>query len=174
MELKVPYPIINKYKIELLILFGSAGTEYENSKSDLDIGFLTEDLISKDVEYDLLKEITSFYNRGDIDLVNLRKANPTFKLEVSREGKIIFEKNNSFERFQLYAARIFADTKPLREARAQTLKERITQHGWSKGLRNRLVHEYEEIDDEIVYKKKKKTYKYYNNYMKFIINYIEK
>ena len=42
----------------------------------------------------------------------------------------------------------------------------------STGLRNRLVHEYEEIDDKIVYNSIDKTVSYYKKYIKEIYNYI--
>jgi len=43
----------------------------------------------------------------------------------------------------------------------------------STGLRNRLVHEYEKIDNSIVYDSIDKTYDYYIEYMKIIADYIE-
>lgn len=43
----------------------------------------------------------------------------------------------------------------------------------SAGLRNRLVHEYEEIDDEIVYKSIQKTIESYKEYIKKIENYLK-
>jgi len=44
----------------------------------------------------------------------------------------------------------------------------------SAGLRNRLVHEYEEIDDEIVFKSVKKAIDNYSKYIKEIEEYLEK
>lgn len=43
----------------------------------------------------------------------------------------------------------------------------------SAGLRNRLVHEYEEIDDKIVYKSIQKTIRMYKKYIKKIENYLD-
>ncbi|MFW6287551.1 MAG: type VII toxin-antitoxin system HepT family RNase toxin [bacterium] len=43
----------------------------------------------------------------------------------------------------------------------------------STGLRNRLVHEYEKIDNKIVYKSIDKIYDYYLAYIKAIVQYIE-
>lgn len=42
----------------------------------------------------------------------------------------------------------------------------------STGLRNIIVHEYQKIDDEIVYKSIKKTLSYYLKYMKHINQYL--
>ena len=43
----------------------------------------------------------------------------------------------------------------------------------SAGLRNRLVHEYEEIDDEIVYNSIQKTIKSYEKYIRKIESYLK-
>ena len=38
----------------------------------------------------------------------------------------------------------------------------------STGIRNRLVHEYEEVDDKVVYQNLDKLIKYYLSYIKYI------
>jgi uncharacterized protein YutE (UPF0331/DUF86 family) len=38
------------------------------------------------------------------------------------------------------------------------------------GIRNRLVHEYEEVDDKVVYQNLDKLIKYYLSYIKYINN----
>lgn len=43
----------------------------------------------------------------------------------------------------------------------------------SAGLRNRLVHEYEEIDDKIVFKSIKKAIENYSKYIKIIEKYLK-
>ena len=43
----------------------------------------------------------------------------------------------------------------------------------SAGLRNRLVHEYEEIDDKIVFKSIKKAIENYSKYIKIIEEYLK-
>ena len=44
----------------------------------------------------------------------------------------------------------------------------------STGLRNRLVHEYERVNDKIVYNNIDKTINYYKKYLKYIMKYLEK
>ena len=127
MKLEVPKKIIEKYNITLFIIFGSSGTEYEREDSDLDLAFLSENLISEEKEYNLLQELNNFYKRGDIDLVNLRKGNPILKLNISREGRVIFERDNEFDKFQLYAAHLYADTKFIRKEREKVLEERVNK-----------------------------------------------
>lgn len=127
MILKIPVNIIKKFKIKLLVLFGSYGTEYENKNSDLDLAFLSDKNLEKADEYKLLEELIIFYMFPDIDLVNLRKATPGLKLEIAREGRVIYEKEGEFERFQLYASKVYADTKYLRKERERVFKERVAK-----------------------------------------------
>jgi len=124
---EIPEDIIKKYNIKLLILFGSTGTRYEREDSDLDLAFLTENILKGDKEFNLLSELIVFYKRDDIDLINLYKVEPGLKFAVSRKGRVIYQKNNAFTDFQLYAARMYADTKYLREEREKTLKERVAK-----------------------------------------------
>ncbi len=42
------------------------------------------------------------------------------------------------------------------------------------GLRNRLVHEYEEIKDNIVYENIENVLRHYKKYIDYIIKYLEK
>jgi len=44
----------------------------------------------------------------------------------------------------------------------------------SAGLRNRLVHEYEEVKDKIVYKEITRMISLYQEYIKFVTNYLKR
>ncbi|MCK8828588.1 nucleotidyltransferase domain-containing protein [Natroniella acetigena] len=124
-ELKQPTEIIAKYNIKLLVVFGSYGTRFMTEKSDLDLAYLSKDLLTKDQELQLLHNLINFYQYGNIDLVNLKKATPALKFEVAKKGRVLFEREDDFLQFQLYASRVFADTKHLREMREEVLNEKI-------------------------------------------------
>ena len=127
MKFDIHSEIIKNYGIKLLVVFGSAGTSYEKENSDLDLAFLTDQLLSITEEEKLLSDLICYYKRDDIDLINLHKAEPGLKLSISREGRVIYEKNDAFYKFQLYAARIFADTKHLRKMRKEVLQEKVAK-----------------------------------------------
>ena len=127
MKLEQPLKIITKYNIKLLVVFGSFGTEYMTKDSDLDLGYLSEELLSQEQELQLLQDLIKFYQRSNIDLVNLRKATPGLKFEIARKGRVIFEQKEEFLEFQLYASHVFADTKHLREMRKEVLDSKIEQ-----------------------------------------------
>ncbi|MDY6820548.1 MAG: nucleotidyltransferase domain-containing protein [Deferribacterota bacterium] len=117
--------IINKYGITLLVVFGSFAEGTTHKDSDLDLGYMSSNLLTKETELSLLGDLIKYYKRSNIDLVNLKKATPTLKLEVACKGRLIYGTEEDFLRFQLYAAAHYADTKFLRQERENYLKSRM-------------------------------------------------
>ncbi len=126
--MKIPVDVINKYNLKLLVVFGSAGTQFEHPESDLDLGFLSKKALSIEEEQNLLQELMVFYRRGNIDLVNLVKADPVLKMEIARNGRLLYEEDDTFLNFQLYSSRIYADTRHLRSERELVLEERMKNY----------------------------------------------
>ncbi len=110
-EQGLPLEIINNYRLSLLFLFGSYADESNNHNSDLDLGYLSKELLDKKRELELLEDLIEFYQKGEIDLVDLRKASPALKLEIALKGKPIYGSPEELLEFQLYAARRYADSK---------------------------------------------------------------
>lgn len=125
MNLKIPAAIIEKYKLELFIVFGSYAENKNNSASDLDLAFKSTADLGQQKEIELLNELSQFYQRGDIDLVNIDKAEPVLKIEIAKRGKLLSGSQKEFERFSIYAAAIYADTKFLRDERRKMLEKKI-------------------------------------------------
>lgn len=123
----IPIDIIKKYKIKLLVLFGSYADKSNKPDSDLDLAYTSEGLLKKEEELSLLQDLVSFYQKGDLDLVDLKKASPTLKLEIANKGKLLYGSEEDFLNFQLYAASRFADSKFLRIERENYLKERLSK-----------------------------------------------
>lgn len=124
---KVPYDIIKKYGITLLILFGSYADGSSNHYSDLDLAFQSDELLYKEQELNLLEDLIQYYQKSELDLVNLSKATPTLKLEVAEKGALIYGKEEEFLNFHLYAASSFADSRFLRLERENFLKRRLSE-----------------------------------------------
>lgn len=125
MDLIVPSAIIEKYKLELLIVFGSYAENKNNPGSDLDLAFKSSINLGQQKEIKLLNELSRFYQRGDIDLVNIEKAEPVLKVEIAKRGKLLSGSQKEFDSFSIYAAAIYADTKFLREDRRKMLEKRL-------------------------------------------------
>lgn len=127
MKTEIPSEIIEKYGINLLVLFGSYADGTNRQDSDLDLAFLSKEILSLDKEHTLLEEMVGYYRKGNLDLINLRKATPALKLEVANKGKLLYGTEEDFLNFQLYAARYYADTKYLRLEREKYLKMRLSE-----------------------------------------------
>ena len=125
MDLKVPAAIIKKYNIELFIVFGSYAEDKNNLSSDLDLAFKSSTNLDHQKEMELLNELSKFYQRGDIDLINLDKVEPLLKIEAVKNGKLLYGSQKKFERFSIYAAAIYADTKFLRDDRRKMLEKKL-------------------------------------------------
>jgi len=125
MNLEVPTSIINKYNIELFVVFGSYADDNNKQGSDLDLGFKCSEFLTESEEMELLNELSQFYHRADIDLVNLNKAEPILKVEIAKKGKLLYGSEEKFEKFSIYAAGIYADTKFLYDDRRKTLEKKI-------------------------------------------------
>jgi uncharacterized protein len=126
-DIKVPLKIIKKYRIKLFLIFGSYADERSNKDSDLDLAYLSEELINYQEEMNLLRELIFFYQRDDIDLVNIRKATPSLKMEIANKAKLIYGTEEDLLNLQLYAVARYADTKFLRQAREEYLAERMKE-----------------------------------------------
>jgi len=125
MNLKVPNAIIDKYNMELLVVFGSYASNKNKQGSDLDLAYKCFDFLKESEEIELLNELSQFYKRVDIDLVNLTKAEPILKVEIAKKGKLLYGSKEKFEKFSIYAAGIYADTKFLYDDRRKTLEKKI-------------------------------------------------
>lgn len=125
MDLEVPAAIIEKYNIELFVVFGSYAEKMNKPGSDLDLAFKSSSNLEQQQEMELLNELSQFYQRGDIDLVNLSKAEPVLKVEVAKKGRLLSGSQKEFDRFSIYAAAIYADTKFLSDDRRKTLKKKL-------------------------------------------------
>jgi predicted nucleotidyltransferase len=125
MNIELPEAVINKYNIELFIVFGSYAENINNSRSDLDLAYKSSSILSEEKEVELLNELSEFYQRGDIDLINLVKAEPVLKVEIAKKGRLLYGSEEKFEEFSIYAAAIYADTKFLRDDRRKTLEKKL-------------------------------------------------
>lgn len=123
----IPSGIIEKYGISLLMLFGSYADGSNHPNSDLDLAYLSKDILSRERELTLLEELLKHYQKNELDLVNLRKASPALKLEVATKGKLIYGTEVELLSFQLYASGRYADSKFLRLERENYLKKRLSR-----------------------------------------------
>ena len=94
--------LVNKYKITLIVLFGSYAEGKVRDDSDIDIGIYLEDKIGVKEETNLIEDMVHAFKRDNIDLVILNTASPVLRFEVVRNGKLLFERTpGDFLQFKL-------------------------------------------------------------------------
>lgn len=118
MELK---HIVDKYRLRLLIVFGSYGTKRYTRDSDIDVGYISKNSLQSEEEINLLRDLIFYFKRDRIDLVNLNKANPLLLYEAACQGRVLYESEESFLRFKIKAFARYTETKFLRDKRRDYL-----------------------------------------------------
>lgn len=102
----------------LVVLYGSAARA-EPEQGDIDLGILPRgelDLV------DVTNRLTRRLGTQDIDLVDLRRADPLLLMFVAREGLPLYEAEpGEFARLVSLAARRYADTRKFRETERQEI-----------------------------------------------------
>lgn len=120
-------PLFKERGLRLVILFGSAVSGKAHRNSDIDIAFLFERPV--DI-LELTNTVIRLLHVNNVDIVDLRKANPLLKFSVVRKGKLLFEKNSGvFNEFCSLAFRMYVDTKKLREGHAVFIKNYLKEEG---------------------------------------------
>lgn len=120
--------IAKNYGVEFLVYFGSFQTKYYNSESDIDIAFLTVHPLTNQEKLNLLEDLILFHRKSEIDLVDLRTAEPLLRYEVARTGKILYESETGvLERYSLFYIKQCYELKSVFEAEFQKMGEFIRE-----------------------------------------------
>jgi uncharacterized protein len=120
--------ITEKYKIKMLIYFGSYHTEYFNYESDIDIAFLSSGALDSSEQLQLLEDLIIFHRKSEIDLVDLQKADPLLRYEVAVNGKVFYEEEpDFFDRYALFYIKQYYELKPVIQAEMKQIKNAIRE-----------------------------------------------
>lgn len=120
--------IIDKYKLRLVVYFGSYKTEYYRSDSDIDIAYLSVTLLSRVEKMNLLHDLILAHRKSEIDLVDLRTAEPVLRYEIATKGRLLYEEEEGlFDRYSLYYTKRFYEMKPLIQAELDNIRKRISE-----------------------------------------------
>lgn len=91
------------------VVFGSAAKGKKRPTSDFDVAVLSQ----KEPSYQLLKELFSGFSevfKGEnVDVRFLNEADPFFRFQVVREGKLIYGNREKFQEYFTYAYKSFVD-----------------------------------------------------------------
>lgn len=113
--------------LELVVLFGSAARGDREAAADVDLGLRAATPVDLVAATNRLIAILAIQ---EIDLVDLRRANPVLLAAVARDGIPLHEDvPGRFNQFVSLAMRRFADTRKFRDAEARQLREFAATRG---------------------------------------------
>ena len=114
-------PLFQKERPQLVLLFGSIAKGSVHGKSDIDLGFLFDqpvDLLA------LTNDVVKFLHSDRVDVVDLQRASPLLRYSAARTGMVLYERSEGlFNQFLSLAFRMYVDTKKLRDARRQMIRD---------------------------------------------------
>ena len=109
--------------LSLVVLFGSGARGDAGPSGDIDIAVQGEGPIDA---VHLTNQLTVALGRQDVDVTDLRRADPVLLFAAARDGIPLYEAEpTAFARFHSRAARRFYDTAKLREAERQEIHDFI-------------------------------------------------
>jgi predicted nucleotidyltransferase len=109
----------------LIVLFGSAARGDVRAPEDLDIGVLTRTPLDSIAATNRFMQLLHV---SEIDIADLRRADPVLLALVARDGVPLFEEQpGEMMRFRSLAIRRFADTKKFRDAERDALRDAIAR-----------------------------------------------
>ena len=101
----------NRPDVGAAFLFGSYGTQYQTTLSDVDIAvlFVPGTVLELKIELGILSDLTNMSREDDINLVILNKAPITLQFEILSTGRLLCKKEFYLEDFQEYVCKRYAD-----------------------------------------------------------------
>jgi len=113
--------IFEQHGVELAYLFGSLARG-EIGK-DVDLAILTQ----AEPAYRLRAEIIECLDTERLDLVDLRRAAPSLRFEIIRNGRLLYcTDEETVERFEIDTLHQYRDTAYLRRQQMEYLRKRVS------------------------------------------------
>jgi len=99
--------VARKFKLDLIILFGSKARHQQKKSSDLDLAVRTG--IKErgfEWEFGLIRALVESLDEANLDLIILNEADSLLLFEIASEGVPLYEKEEGlFVDFQVYAVK---------------------------------------------------------------------
>jgi len=111
--------------VVLAYLFGSVARGQGDHFSDVDVAVLFDARVDAmrrgELRLEYALALGAYANR-DVQVVSLASASPVLKMQVLREGRLLYERT-PMERitFEVRAAKVYYDTQPLRDFQRKVL-----------------------------------------------------
>jgi len=105
--------LAQEHKLELLLIFGSQVSGKTHPMSDFDFGFIGEIELSYEDKGKLAHELSMLLGFSDVEVVDLKKANPFLLKEIVKNNRIVFEKKGAYADFFSSAVRKYFQAGPI-------------------------------------------------------------
>jgi predicted nucleotidyltransferase len=102
-------PLFKEEELELILLFGSVASRISHKKSDIDLAFLFDkplDILA------LTNKVIKLLHTDNVDVVDLKRANPLLKFSIAKNGKLLYERSPGlFNEFYSFAFRRYIESR---------------------------------------------------------------
>ncbi len=122
--------IVEKYHLKLLVYYGSYARQedYDPSRSDIDIAFVSEQQLNSQQLFDLMSDLILLHRKSNIDLVNLQTASGLLKEAVANDGRVLYEKEEGyFQALCPYLYKCYYETRKFRQAKHALFQKRLAE-----------------------------------------------
>ena len=122
--------IVEKYHLKLLVYYGSYARQedYDPSRSDIDIAFISEQQLNSQQLFDLMSDLILLHRKSNIDLVNLQTASGLLKEAVANDGRVLYEKEEGyFQALCPYLYKCYYETRKFRQAKHALFQKRLAE-----------------------------------------------
>jgi len=116
--------LAEKYKLELILLFGSRVQGGLHPESDMDIAVYSRQVLSETEKINITYELCNILHTDKIDLVDIKTAPPILKREIFKGYKVLYQKDPMLlYQLELVSVYEFKESEVLFQIRHERLQE---------------------------------------------------
>ena len=122
--------IVEKYHLKLLVYYGSYARQedYDPSRSDIDIAFISEQQLNSQQLFDLMSDLILLHRKSNIDLVNLQTASGLLKEAAANDGRVLYEKEEGcFQALCPYLYKCYYETRKFRQIKHALFEKKLAE-----------------------------------------------
>ncbi len=122
--------VVEKYHLKLLVYYGSYARQedYDPSRSDIDIAFISEQQLGSQQLFDLMSDLILLHRKSNIDLVNLQTASGLLKEAVANDGRVLYEKEAGyFQQLCPYLYKCYYETRKFRQIKHALFEKKLAE-----------------------------------------------
>ena len=121
--------LAEKYRLRMILMFGSAVRSRSHQKSDLDLAVLSEtgDLPMSTYS-DLLAKLQKIFSDREVDLALMNRADPLFLKKIVEDCLILYGQPRELLELKMYAFKRYVDHQKYFEMEERYVNEFIRRH----------------------------------------------